>query len=106
LAKNADASLICAMRDVSRVDQVRRTYDRLLGAEANPVGVVLNGIPTRNYAYRYGGYGYIPRKYAAAGRGHGAAEAEAAEMSAETDPFAEDTPLHTSAENDSDETLV
>jgi len=58
LAKNADASLICAMRDASRVDQIRRTYDRLLGAEANPVGVVLNGIPARRYAYRYGAYGY------------------------------------------------
>jgi hypothetical protein len=58
LAKNADASLICAMRDSSRVDQIRRTYDRLLGAEANPVGVVLNGIPARRYAYRYGAYGY------------------------------------------------
>ena len=58
LAKNADASLICAMRDSSRVDQIRRTYDRLLGAEANPVGVVLNGIPPRRYAYRYGAYGY------------------------------------------------
>jgi len=101
LAKNADASLICAMRDVSRVDQVRRTYDRLLGAEANPVGVVLNGIPTRNYAYRYGGYGYIPRKYAAAGRGHASAEVEDAEVSTGADPVAEDASLHTG--NGSDE---
>ncbi len=58
LAQHADASLICAMRDTSRIDQVRRAYDRLLAASGGPVGVVLNGVPTDHYYRRYGGYGY------------------------------------------------
>jgi len=81
LAKNADATLVCAMRDSSRVDQIRRTYDRLLGAEANPVGVVLNGIPARHYAYRYGAYGYrhavAADSIVADGNGYEASAAEA-----------------------------
>ncbi|MHC4401897.1 MAG: polysaccharide biosynthesis tyrosine autokinase [Planctomycetota bacterium] len=59
LAKSADAALICSMRDVSRMDQLSATYERLRAAGARPVGVVLNGIPTRNYAYRYGSYTYV-----------------------------------------------
>jgi Mrp family chromosome partitioning ATPase len=58
LATAADASLICTMRDVSRVDQVNSVRERLLAAGARPVGVVLNGVPTRAYAYRYGSYAY------------------------------------------------
>ncbi|MHB0954818.1 MAG: polysaccharide biosynthesis tyrosine autokinase [Pirellulaceae bacterium] len=58
LAKQADASLVCAMRDTSRVDQVRRAYNRLLAASGQPVGVVLNGVPTDHYYRRYGSYGY------------------------------------------------
>jgi polysaccharide biosynthesis transport protein len=56
LARAADATLICAMRDTSRIDQVRKTYDRLLAAGACPVGMVLNGVPSTSYAYRYGEY--------------------------------------------------
>ena len=58
MAKHADASLLCAMRDSSRLDQVRKAYYRLAQASARPVGVVLNGIPVRHYAYRYGDYAY------------------------------------------------
>jgi len=58
LAKAADASLICAMQDVSRVDQVAKTYERLVAAGGNPIGTVLNGIPAKRYAYRYGSYSY------------------------------------------------
>lgn len=58
LAKQADAALICAMRDTSRIDQVRRAYDRLVAASGRPVGVVLNGVPTTHYYRRYGTYGY------------------------------------------------
>ncbi|MFW6107023.1 MAG: polysaccharide biosynthesis tyrosine autokinase [bacterium] len=58
LARQADASLICAMRDSSRVDQVRRAYDRLIGAGTRPCGVVLNGVPIDSYSRRYGTYGY------------------------------------------------
>jgi len=56
LASAADASLICAMRGVSRLDQVKRAHERLVAAGARPVGVVLNGIPAKRYAYRYGTY--------------------------------------------------
>ena len=57
-AKAADASLICTMRDISRVDQVNATHERLFAANANPIGIVLNGVPTKQYAYRYGSYHY------------------------------------------------
>jgi succinoglycan biosynthesis transport protein ExoP len=58
LASAADATLICTMRDRSRLDQVRRTQERLLAAGARPVGIVLNGVPIRRYLYRYGSYAY------------------------------------------------
>jgi tyrosine-protein kinase Etk/Wzc len=55
-AKAADASLICTMRDASRMEQVNMAYERLTAAQGNPIGVVLNGVPSREYAYRYGRY--------------------------------------------------
>ena len=58
MAQAADASLVCAMRNYSRLDQVRAVYRRLEGANANPIGVVLNGVPTKRYAYAYGKYAY------------------------------------------------
>lgn len=58
LAKTADATLMCAMQDVSRIDQVRKAYDRLVAAGTCPVGTVLNGVPTQRYAHRYGSYAY------------------------------------------------
>ena len=58
LASSADAALVCAMRDVSRVDQIKRTHERLLAAGAHPVGIVLNGISAKRYTYRYGSYAY------------------------------------------------
>ncbi len=61
MAKHADASLLCAMRDTSRLDQVRKAYARLDQANANPVGVVLSGVPVRHYAYRYGDYAYTKK---------------------------------------------
>jgi succinoglycan biosynthesis transport protein ExoP len=56
LARAADVCLVCAMRDVSRIDKVRRSSERLVAAGAHPVGVVLNGVPTHEYAYSYGSY--------------------------------------------------
>jgi len=56
LTRLADATLVCAMRDVSRIDQIRKTHHRLLSVGARPVGVVLNGVSLRQYAYRYGNY--------------------------------------------------
>ena len=56
LAKAADATLVCVMRDVSRADQVRKASERLLTAGGRPIGTVLSGVPTKRYAYRYGTY--------------------------------------------------
>jgi succinoglycan biosynthesis transport protein ExoP len=58
MAKAADVSLVCAMRDVSRIDQVERAYGRLLEVDAKPAGIVLNGVPARAYSYSYGKYDY------------------------------------------------
>jgi succinoglycan biosynthesis transport protein ExoP len=58
LASLADASFVCVLRDVSRIDQVRKAYDRLQTTGGNPVGLVLNGVPTKSYAYNYGSYAY------------------------------------------------
>ena len=58
LTSASDASLVCVMRDVSRIDQLKKTYGRLIAAGSNPVGLVINGIPTKSYAYRYGSYAY------------------------------------------------
>ena len=58
MARAADGTLICAMRDVSRESHVRLTYQRLVAVGANPVGTVLSGVPTRQYARRYGAYVY------------------------------------------------
>ncbi len=54
MARAADGTLICAMRDVSRESHVRMTFNRLLSVGAKPVGTVLSGVPTRQYARRYG----------------------------------------------------
>ncbi|MEN6457939.1 MAG: polysaccharide biosynthesis tyrosine autokinase [Thermoguttaceae bacterium] len=59
LARGADASLVCVMRDVSRADQVQMATERLVAAGGHVVGAVLNGVPTRQYAYRYGRYGHV-----------------------------------------------
>jgi capsular exopolysaccharide synthesis family protein len=58
LASLADASIVCVLRDVSRIDQVRKAYDRLQSTGGNPVGLVLNGVPSKSYAYHYGSYAY------------------------------------------------
>ncbi|MCA9246262.1 MAG: polysaccharide biosynthesis tyrosine autokinase [Planctomycetales bacterium] len=58
LAKAADATLLCAMRDISRVDQVQKAYERLVNTGARPLGTVLSGVPTSRYAYLYGTYAY------------------------------------------------
>jgi capsular exopolysaccharide synthesis family protein len=58
MAKEADASLLCTMRSVSRMSQVRAAHDRLQQSGANPVGIVLNGVPTTSYYYKYGKYSY------------------------------------------------
>jgi polysaccharide biosynthesis transport protein len=61
LATLADASLVCVLRDVSRIDQIKKAYQRLVVAGGKPVGLVLNGGPSKTYAYHYGSYAYVKR---------------------------------------------
>ena len=59
LAKAADASLVRAMRDVGRLDQLNRICARLQAAGSQPVGLVLNGVPAKDDSYRWGDYSYV-----------------------------------------------
>ncbi|MEX2176839.1 MAG: polysaccharide biosynthesis tyrosine autokinase [Pirellulaceae bacterium] len=61
MAQAADATVLCARRDYSRIGQVAEAHRRLQAAGAKMAGAVLNGIPFRNYAQRYGSY-YYSRK--------------------------------------------
>ena len=56
VAKAADGTLLCTMRDISRVGQVRQATERLRTAGARPLGAVFSGVPPTNYAYKYGSY--------------------------------------------------
>lgn len=58
MAKQADVSLVCAMRDVSRISQVQSVVERLESVGASPMGTVLNGVSASYYSYHYGHYGY------------------------------------------------
>ena len=61
VAAQTDATLVCVMRDVSRSDAVLRSSRRLEAAGAM-VGTVFSGVPSRQYAYRYGDYRYLTPK--------------------------------------------
>ena len=56
LSRAADATVVCARRDFSRIDQVTEAYSRLRSAGVSVAGTVLNGIAPSTYAYRYGSY--------------------------------------------------
>ncbi|WP_146458695.1 polysaccharide biosynthesis tyrosine autokinase [Rubripirellula tenax] len=58
VASAVDATLICVMRDVSRIDNVTRTTRRLEAAGASIAGTVFSGVSARQYSYRYGDYDY------------------------------------------------
>jgi capsular exopolysaccharide synthesis family protein len=58
MASSADAAILCVRRDFSRIDQVTTAFNRLKSAGVKTAGAVLNGVPTRQYAYHYGGYYY------------------------------------------------
>lgn len=57
-ASEADAALVCTMRDVTRVEQVRLACERMVSVGARPIGTVLSGVPTTRYSYYYGHYDY------------------------------------------------
>jgi capsular exopolysaccharide synthesis family protein len=56
LCEAADATLMCAMWDVTRADQVRRACKKLAMAGVQTTGTILNGVPASRYRYRYGKY--------------------------------------------------
>ena len=58
IAAAVDATLLCVMRDFSRIDHVARTTRRLEAAGVNVAGTIFSGISARGYAYRYGNYDY------------------------------------------------
>lgn len=51
LAKLADACVLCALRHVSRGDQIRQACQRLAAAQTRVLGAVLNGMPRSRYPY-------------------------------------------------------
>ena len=59
VAAETDATLVCVMRDLSRAESVLRSSRRLEAAGAHVVGTVFSGVPSRQYAYRYGDYRYL-----------------------------------------------
>jgi capsular exopolysaccharide synthesis family protein len=56
--KIADTSLICAMRNITRGDQIRKACDRVIASGSRVAGAVLNGVPRGRYEYRRRGYHY------------------------------------------------
>ena len=58
LTKMADTCLLCAMRNVTRGDQVRKASDRVLASGSRVAGAVLNGVPRGRYEYRRRSYHY------------------------------------------------
>jgi len=56
LARSADAFLMCAMRNVSRLSQVEKATERLTATGGRLAGTVLSGVPVSQYVRRYGTY--------------------------------------------------
>ena len=55
-ARSADAVLLCALRDKSRIEQLMQAYNRLESSGANVAGSILSGVPAKEYAGYYGDY--------------------------------------------------
>ncbi|MCA9132163.1 MAG: AAA family ATPase [Planctomycetales bacterium] len=64
MAQAADAFLMCAMRDRSRLESTHFAHERLVLTGATSVGVVLSGVPTSSYSSRYSSYPYTVRQAA------------------------------------------
>lgn len=58
MAKAADATLLVARRDHSRLSLVKEASQKIVNSGSKFAGVVLSGVPSRDYQYRYGAYGY------------------------------------------------
>lgn len=63
LATCCDGVLVCTRCDYSRGQQLKVASQRLASAGARLLGVVISAVPTRVWAYRYGGYGYGWERY-------------------------------------------
>lgn len=61
IAAASDATLLCAMRDVSRSEHLKRAQSKLQSAGAKMLGLVFSGMPRAHYHYRYGNYEYAYR---------------------------------------------
>jgi polysaccharide biosynthesis transport protein len=55
-ARASDHVLLCALRDVSRVNQVAKAREQLLAARVHLSGAVFSGVPIYQYQRRYGDY--------------------------------------------------
>ncbi|WP_244814940.1 polysaccharide biosynthesis tyrosine autokinase [Caballeronia sp. Lep1P3] len=64
LAPHADIVLLVARAGVTRIGELRESVKRLNRPASMPVGVVLNGLPTRSARSAYGSYGYTTYNYA------------------------------------------
>lgn len=62
IAQAADAFVLCARRDHSRLEHVKAAHERLMLVGAKSMGVVLTGIPHRNFMYKYSVYPYLLRE--------------------------------------------
>jgi putative N-acetylmannosamine-6-phosphate epimerase len=58
IASTVESTLLCVMKDVSRLDSIQQTTRRLEAAGASVIGTVFSGVTSRQYAYRYGDYQY------------------------------------------------
>jgi capsular exopolysaccharide synthesis family protein len=58
VASSVDSTLVCVMRDLTRMDSVVRTTHRLEASGARVVGTIFSGVTPRQYTYRYGDYKY------------------------------------------------
>lgn len=61
IASATDATLLCAMRDVTRAEHLQRAQRKLEAAGAKMLGIVFSGIPRQQYYRRYGSYDYAYR---------------------------------------------
>jgi capsular exopolysaccharide synthesis family protein len=59
LARGADAVLLCALRDVTRLPQLQKATERVVSTGAKVAGLILNGLPETHYVNRYGTYSYV-----------------------------------------------
>ena len=58
IAATAEGTVLCVMRDVTRAQQLRLTYEKLTATGSRLLGAVVNGVPMQHWTNKYGGYGY------------------------------------------------